>query len=125
MATLKIRQVSLQSWITSSYIATPFSVTSPGCGALSQSIKFYVARLTCLLTVSQTDHGNIVPVILRNTGWAKSVTTANTPSRCVERRCHVPSSRSKAMARNDDDVDDGVGFGIVKVGMLCNKTRLF
>ena len=45
--------------------------------------------------------GSVVPVVLRNDGWTKSVTTANAPSRCVERRCQTRSSWSDAMVLND------------------------
>jgi len=58
-------------------VATPFLVTSAGCRALSQSIKLYAVRLTWPLVVSQTDHGNVVLVVLWNVSWTKSVTTAN------------------------------------------------
>jgi len=39
-------------------------VTSPGCRALSRSIRLYAVRLTCLSAVSQTDHGNVVLIVL-------------------------------------------------------------
>jgi len=77
MSKLQTRLVSLQSTIMSSNVATPFLVTSSGCCALSQSIKLYAVRLTCLSTISQTDHGNVVPVILRIAGSTTSMMTAN------------------------------------------------
>jgi len=58
---------------TSSNVATPFLVTRSECRALSQSIKFYAARLGCLSAGSKTDHGNVIPVVLRNACWTKSV----------------------------------------------------
>jgi len=75
--TTQTRLVSLQSWITSSNVACLFSVTSPGCFVLSMSIALYALRLTRLSAVFQTDHGNVVQVVLRNVGWTISVTTAN------------------------------------------------
>jgi len=77
MSTLQTRLVSLQSRITSSNVDASFLATSPGCPVLSQSIKLYAVRLTCLSAVSQTDHGSVVPVVLRNAGWTKSVMTSN------------------------------------------------
>lgn len=71
-------QTGLLQWlITSSNAAMLFSVTSPGCRAMSQYAKLYTARSTYLLVDFQTVRGNVVPVVLWNDGWIKSVTTAN------------------------------------------------
>jgi len=76
--------------------------SSPGCRALSQSIKLSAVRLICLSADSQTDHGNVIPVVLRNAGLIKPVTTANAHQpMCADRHCQAQSSRSDTTALND------------------------
>jgi len=44
---------------------------------MSQYIRLKVAMSTCLLVDPRTVRGSVGPVVLRNDGWTKSVTTAN------------------------------------------------
>ena len=46
---------------------------------MSQYIRPYVARPTCLLVDPWIVRGSVAPVVLRNDGWTKSMMTANAP----------------------------------------------
>jgi len=92
----------IQSWTTLSNIVTSLSVTLPGCPALSQSIKLHAVRLTSPLAVSQTDHGNVVPAVLRKMLAGPNPWWQSMPgSRCVERCRQKRSSKSDTTVFDD------------------------